>query len=122
MLPDETPADWQVSGSGRFPDLIAVADPGCAVLSSADKLHKVQPGDHGWAPEFADMRGVFYAWGPRIPPATRIPPIHVTDIYPLMLAILDLPAGKMDGDAELLPSLLLPEALSPSATGASDRP
>jgi predicted AlkP superfamily pyrophosphatase or phosphodiesterase len=121
LLPDEAPPDWQLSDSGRFPDLIAVADPGCAVLSSADKQHKVQPGDHGWAPDSADMRGVFYAWGPRIPPATRVPPIRVTDIYPLMLAVLDLPAGKMDGDPEFLPSLLLPEAPAPSATGDSER-
>lgn len=109
MLPLEAPAGWKLDESGRFPDLIVLADPGCGVLSTAGMQYKIQAGDHGWPHDSIDMRGVFYASGPRISPASRIGLIQVTDIYPLMLAILDLPAaGHIDGNQDLLPSLLLP--------------
>jgi len=116
MLPEETPADWQVTASPRFPDLLVQADPGCAVISSASKRHKITPGDHGWAPDMPEMSGVFYAMGPGIPPGTRTGPLHVTDVYPLMLSILGLAApGKLEvGAAALsaaLPGLLAPPTL-----------
>jgi len=109
LLPDDAPAAWKIHDRSRFPDLIVLADPGCAVISTASMRYKIQSGDHGWPPEAAEMKGVFYAWGPRIPAASRIGLVHATDIYPLMLDILDLPApGPIDGNADLLPSILLP--------------
>jgi hypothetical protein len=114
LLPSDAPAAWNVSDSRRFPDLMVLADEGCGVISTSAMKHKIQPGDHGWPPELVDMRGVFYAMGPRIPAASRIGMVHASDIYPLMLAILDLPAsGSIDGDETYLPSLLLPADGSP---------
>ena len=74
-------------------------------------MHKINAGDHGWAPEYRDMRGIFFARGPRIAAGARPGVVHVTDIYPLMLRLLELPApGPIDGDEESLTSLLLSDS------------
>lgn len=94
LLPADTPASWQVSTSQRFPDLFVQADPGCGVISTASMRHKIEAADHGWVPDFPDMRGVFYAMGPRIRPGTRPGVMKVTDVFPLMLSVLGLPAHE----------------------------
>jgi hypothetical protein len=109
LLPTQAPAGWKMGSSARYPDLIVLAEPGCSVLSTADKQNKITPGDHGWSPEMREMRGIFYAMGPRIPPGLQIGVVQATDIYPLMLSILGLPAPHaMEGDPDKLPSLLMP--------------
>ena len=109
MLPADTPADWELSDSAHFPDLLVVADPGCGVLSRASMAHKLTKGDHGWAPEMPQMRGVFFAVGPRIPAGFRVGPARVTDVYPLITSILGLSAPhEIDGNPERLASSLLP--------------
>jgi arylsulfatase A-like enzyme len=109
MLPADAPASWALSDSAHFPDLLVVADPGCGVLSSASMAHKLTKGDHGWAPEMPQMRGVFFAVGPRIPGGIRVGPARVTDVYPLMTSILGLTAPhEIDGNPERLASSLLP--------------
>ena len=56
-----------------------------------------------------EMRGIFYAMGPRIPAGQRLGVANITDIYPMMMSILGLTAPHaIDGDPEWLPSLLLP--------------
>jgi len=97
MRPADTPAAWQLTDSSRFADLIVQADPGCAVVSSDSKRGKITPGDHGWAPETPEMRGIFYALGPTIAPDSRLGVLGVTDIHPLMLSILGLAAPKGAG-------------------------
>jgi len=110
LLPTEAPPAWKMESGGRFPDLLVMANAGCSVITTTQKQKKITPGDHGWPPEMPEMRGIFYAVGPRIPAGTRTGMVHVTDIYPLMLSILGLPAPHpTDGDPERLPSLLLPE-------------
>jgi len=109
LLPTQAPAGWKMGTSARYPDLIVLAEPGCSVLSTADKQNKITPGDHGWSPEMPEMRGIFYAMGPRIPPGLQIGVVQATDVYPLMLSILGLRAPHpMEGDPDWLPSLLMP--------------
>ena len=109
MLPTQTPPAWNMGSSERYPDLIVLADPGCAVLSTAEKQNKINAGAHGWSPEMPEMRGIFYAMGPRIPAGIQIGIVETIDIYPLMLSILGLTAPHaMEGDPDKLPSLLLP--------------
>jgi hypothetical protein len=113
LLPEDAPVAWNVTASPRFPDLIVLADSGCAVLSTSAMGHKITQGDHGWAPEVPEMRGIFHAVGPRIPPGTRTGVLRVTDIHPLMLSILGLEAGRPPGNGaaaapDPLSSLLLP--------------
>lgn len=121
LLPADAPAHWAVGESPPYPDVIVLARAGCGVISSADMAHKITPGDHGWPLESPEMKGIFYAMGPRIPPGAKIGTINVTDIYPLMLEILGLPApGPFDGNPELLPGLLLPAADDAPGDDSSD--
>jgi hypothetical protein len=56
-----------------------------------------------------EMRGIFLAAGPRIPRGTMLPAARVTDVYPLISAILGLRAPHLiDGDPARLASALLP--------------
>lgn len=103
-LTSEVPDDWHVSAGSRFPEIIVQADPGCGVIASADRGYIMTAGDHGWAPEFSDMHGIFVAKGPRLPAGRVIDTIDVVDIYPLMREVLNLPAADTDGD----PAMLLP--------------
>jgi len=107
LLPEEAPAAWQVAAGQRFADLLVQADPGCAVISTASKRGKITPGDHGWAPEMPEMRGIFYALGPSIAPGSRAGLIGVTEVQPLMLYILGLapPSGAGPLPASLSPLL-----------------
>jgi hypothetical protein len=109
LLPTEAPPAWKMGSNGRSPDLIVIADAGCSVITTLEKQNKITPGDHGWPPEMPEMRGIFYAMGPRIPPGIQIGVVQAADIYALMLSILGLPAPhQIEGDADWLPSLLLP--------------
>jgi predicted AlkP superfamily pyrophosphatase or phosphodiesterase len=103
MRPADAPAAWQLSDSPRFADLIVQADLGCAVISSDSKRGKITRGDHGWAPEAPQMRGIFYALGPTIARGSRTGVIGVTELHPLMLSILGLAARE---DAGKLPAAL----------------
>lgn len=101
------PPRWHLGNAARVADLIVQADPGSAVASSRDWMPKLSKGDHGWAPEFRDMHGIFIARGPRLPQGRTIGPLSAVDVYPLMLEILGLPPrGSIDGDASRLVPLL----------------
>jgi predicted AlkP superfamily phosphohydrolase/phosphomutase len=109
-LPAELPPDWNAGASQRYPDLFVQADAGCGVITTESNRGRMTAGDHGWAPDVPEMRGIFYATGPRIPAGTRTGVVHVTDIFPMMLDILGLEApGPVDGDTTALASRLLPE-------------
>jgi predicted AlkP superfamily pyrophosphatase or phosphodiesterase len=106
-LPGETPAQWHVDDNPRFPDVILMPDAGYAVLSTLEKVGKINAGDHGWAPESPDMHGFFIACGPNITPGLSLGRINNIDIYPLMLSILGLEAPQtMDGDPNALSAAL----------------
>jgi arylsulfatase A-like enzyme len=108
LMPQEAPDDWALSASAHFLDLLVVADPGCGVLSRFGMMHKITKGDHGWPPDFPQMRGVFFAVGPRIPAGVQVGPASVMDVYPMMMSILGLTAPHIiDGDPDRLASRLL---------------
>ncbi|MGA9573552.1 MAG: ectonucleotide pyrophosphatase/phosphodiesterase [Lysobacterales bacterium] len=98
-LPEDAPATWHVDNNPRFPDVILMPEAGYAVLSSPDKVGKINAGDHGWAPEDPDMHGFFIACGPGITPGLTLGPVRNIDIYPLMVSLLGLDAPEnIDGD------------------------
>jgi predicted AlkP superfamily pyrophosphatase or phosphodiesterase len=106
-LPRDTPAQWHVDNNPSFPDVILMPEAGYAVLSSMDKAGKINPGDHGWAPESPAMHGFFVACGPNITAGVAPGAVRNIDIYPLMLAILGLKGPElMDGDASKLADFL----------------
>lgn len=104
---DGATAAWNLHGGSRVADVIAQADPRASVVSSQQRMQMLPKGDHGWAPEFKDMHGVFLASGPRLPKGEKIQPISAVDVYPLMLEILGLPpSASIDGDPNRLVPLL----------------
>lgn len=105
-LPAEAPDDWKVANSPRMADVLLQADPGYAVISHRNKAHKMSIGDHGWAPDFTDMHGIFLASGPGLPTGRRIGTINAVDVYALLLKQLNLPDGRDRHDADK-PSPLL---------------
>jgi predicted AlkP superfamily pyrophosphatase or phosphodiesterase len=106
--PTGTPGQWQVDTNPRFPDVIMVPNPGFAVLSTANQAHRINKGDHGWAPEWSDMHGFFVASGPDIKAGVPLGAVYNVDIYPLMVSILGLePPDNLDGDANNLAKLLI---------------
>ena len=107
MLRNEIPESWRAHEGAGFADILVQADPGYLVYSTGDRANFSSVGDHGWAREFEDMHGIFLATGPRLPKGKVIPAIEAVDIYPLMMAILELPiTTAIDGDPVKLAKLL----------------
>lgn len=106
-LRSDTPADWQVIEGAGFADVIVQPDPAYTVFSTREKLSNVSVGNHGWAPDFPDMHGIFYALGPGLPSGKVLAPVRVVDVYPLLMKMLQLPIeSEIDGDVNRLPPLL----------------
>lgn len=84
------PPDWGLSENPRFPDVVLQADAGYGVISNRDVTTHLSAGDHGWAPEVPEMQGIFWARGPGISAGKTIPPLHSTDVYPLLIEWLGL--------------------------------
>jgi predicted AlkP superfamily pyrophosphatase or phosphodiesterase len=106
-LPTTAPENWHISNNLRFPDVILMPETGFAVLSSSDMGHKINAGDHGWAPEAPEMHGIFIASGPNIKTGHSLGPVNNIDVYPFMLSLLGLEApGPVDGDIGSLIKIL----------------
>ena len=106
-LPQDAPAPWHIENYPRFPDVFLMPDAGYAVLSTEEKAGKINPGDHGWAPETPAMHGFFIACGPNVTAGLSLKSISNIDVYPLMLSILGLdPPDIIDGDAGRLAGAL----------------
>lgn len=107
MLREEAPQAWRLTAEAGFADVVAMGEPGYLVYSSERRINRRSRGDHGWAPEVEGMHAIFLASGPRLPKGKTIGPIHVTDVYPLMMEILGLPiTTPIDGDRTKLVPLL----------------
>jgi alkaline phosphatase D len=96
---DNAPAEWQIQGNSRFPDIIFQADAGYAVISSKAMSTKINKGDHGWAPDTPEMHGAFLVTGPDIRGDQRLGAVRNIDLYPMMIDLLGLPpALEVDGE------------------------
>jgi predicted AlkP superfamily pyrophosphatase or phosphodiesterase len=64
-------------------------------------------GQHGFDPEFKDMRATFYAWGPAFKKHQEIPGFENVHIYPLITQILGLQYDQpIDGKLSVLQGIL----------------
>jgi predicted AlkP superfamily pyrophosphatase or phosphodiesterase len=107
LTPAQAPASWNIGSNPRWPDLMVLPDPGYAVVSSRDQIDTLNPGAHGWPPEFPDMHGVLFGLGPAFRKGARTGPVRAVDIYPMMLQVLGLKApASIDGDSNALRSVL----------------
>lgn len=106
-LPGAAPQEWHLRENAGFADVIVQANAGYAVVSKREGFRGLSRGDHGWPPDMEAMRGIFLASGPALPSGIRVPPIQAVDVYPLLMAVLELPyAGEIDGNPDPLVSLL----------------
>lgn len=109
-MPTTAPENWKINDNPRFPDVMLISDQGHAVLSSNEKVGKINAGDHGWAPESPDMHGFFIASGPDIRAGASLGAVNNIDIYPLLVSILGLRAAEnIDGDPAKLADVLKPD-------------
>ena len=89
----ELPARWHTAGNPRFGDLLIVADAGYA-LATRQPATPILPGEHGYDPADATMRGIFLAAGTRFPVGRRLPALDNVVIYGLLAELLQLPPAS----------------------------
>ena len=106
MLREETPIDWRISDSRRYPEIVLVPDLHHGVTESREDLARAKKGDHGWAPENREMHGIFLATGQRLPTGREIGDISAVDIYPLLLELLGIREPGRGGDGTDLAKLV----------------
>lgn len=110
-LSANAPDHWKVDQNPRFPDVILMPEPGYAVLSTTEKVGKINAGDHGWAPESPAMHGFFIASGPDIKAGVSLGVINNIDVFPLLISVLGLESpANIDGDASALADRLKPDS------------
>lgn len=95
-LREESPPHWRVGDDRRFADVVLMAEPGHTVVSRAERIARIKAGNHGWDPSVPAMHGIFVARGPGLPAGVGIGERHVTDVYPLVMAILGLPDARAE--------------------------
>lgn len=109
IMREDAPDNWHVTKEAGFAEIIVQADPGFLVYSTAERAQATSVGEHGWAPEYEKMHGIFLAAGPKLPKNRRIGAVEAVDVYPLLMEILDLPiTTPIDGDPDRLKGLLQP--------------
>jgi alkaline phosphatase D len=105
---EEFPTRWNYKHD-RVGDIILEAKPGYYIregsrerfMKSLDVGGKF--GVHGYDPELTkDVRGIFFAQGPKIVQGVTLPPFQNIHVYPLMAEILGLPLPKIDGKKDVL--------------------
>lgn len=64
-------------------------------------------GGHGYDPrQMPSMKAIFFAAGPDIRPGVTVASFENVDVYPLIVRILDLPTGPIDGNIRSLQGIL----------------
>jgi predicted AlkP superfamily pyrophosphatase or phosphodiesterase len=107
------PEHWHYK-STRAGDLLITALPGFYIVDQpptkflTNLRNGRSIGVHGYDPEVSNnMKGIFYAIGPNIKPRTTIPAFQNIHIYPFLAEMLGLTVPAIDGNAEVLRSILL---------------
>ncbi|MCH7412724.1 ectonucleotide pyrophosphatase/phosphodiesterase [Belliella sp. R4-6] len=64
-------------------------------------------GEHGFSPEYQEMRAIFYANGPKIKEGFEIDAFQNIHVYPLIAELLGLPIPQgIDGDLKVLEKII----------------
>ena len=89
-------------------DYLLLADLGYLLYSSKD-IEEGLPvvGMHGYDPNYMNMHGIFYAYGPDFQTNMKISTFELIHIYPLMCEILHIrPYDNIDGSLNVLEHIL----------------
>jgi predicted AlkP superfamily pyrophosphatase or phosphodiesterase len=107
----DVPAELHYNSNPREGDPIVIATgpyPIRARTPASGEMDR-QPavGQHGYDPRVVpSMKALFVATGPDIRAGVTVAPFENVNVYPLIATILGLPAGKIDGDVNVLQIIL----------------
>ncbi len=111
---DETPAAWHFRGNRRIGDFMALVK-GRAVftmsaLNAQGGPYQPPRGEHGYDPRvYKSMHAIFYAVGPNVKPAAKIPSFENVNVYPFIAKILGLKTpDDLDGSFSVLAPVYVP--------------
>ena len=90
FLREHAPPEWRVTDRPRYPEVFVQPDLHHAVVTRREDIDGIEPGDHGWAPEYPEMYGIFLMTGAGVSPHRKVGILDVVDIYPLMLDVLGI--------------------------------
>jgi len=105
----EIPARYHYRESPRIPPVLAVADEGWSITSTAyatDHPDAFHGGNHGYDPAARTMMGVLIARGPHFRHGTTIPPVQNIHLYDLMAHILGVTPAPNDGALDSVRAML----------------
>ncbi|MCC6641734.1 MAG: alkaline phosphatase family protein [Deltaproteobacteria bacterium] len=113
FAPDALPAQWRYGPAERLGDLVAVTAPPRAfrektrdrVITSAGR----RTGAHGYDASRADMRGIFFAMGRGVAPATKLGAVSSLDVAPTVARLLGIEPPR-DAEGRAIEALAPPAA------------
>lgn len=95
---ERLPPDLHYGLPSRAGDLVAIASPGTYFAETEAPRGPPPRGMHGYRPDDAEMRGIFYAWGAGIRKGIRVDTLRMIDIDPLVCRLLQIePPAGIDG-------------------------
>lgn len=107
----EVPARWHFNTHPRITPIVAVADEGWTITTSAQLARWKEQGTliggtHGYDPALVSMGAVFVAAGPGIAQGRIVPPFRNVHVYPLMAHLLGLKPARSSGSLDSVRALL----------------
>ncbi len=100
----DIPARFHYGTNPRIAAFACLAKPGAEVMRDTLPTNK---GDHGYDPDDPEMTALFLVNGPAFRPNAAIPAkFDNVDLYPMLAALIGVPARPSDGNPETLRPLL----------------
>lgn len=103
--------------SHRLGDLLIVPDLGYYLATPSDHIRYQNRsavfgtdtfGEHGYGSKYPEMKGIFYAWGPRVKKGLVVPEFSNIHIYPFLCYLLGLtPPDEIQGDPNVLRDIVI---------------
>lgn len=96
---EEIPERFNFKQNERVSEIVVVADSGFTT-SFSNKHKDYSGGTHGYDNTFKDMYGIFYAYGPDFKKNYNAGTLYNTDIYELLVNLLNIKPAPNDGKPE----------------------
>lgn len=104
----EIPEHFGYGKNARVADIICLAEPGWLIMAEPKAGQKIMAGSHGYDHRVLDMAALFIAVGPSFRVGAEIDEMQNTDVYPLIMHLLQLPAQPNQGSLANTAPLLKP--------------